>query len=333
MFTAESNPTEVCMSMGTLQVRVARKAVEAVDVCSFDLIDIGGKPLPPFSAGSHIDVHLPNGLTRQYSLCNAPFESGLYRIGVLKDAATRGGSKAMHEQVNEGDVLTISAPKNHFPLAHQAKSSVLLAGGIGVTPILCMAERLAVAGEPFEMHYCTRSRDRTAFYQRIEHSPFVSRVQFHFDDGPPEQKRDIHAVLDKPQPGVHVYVCGPKGFMDAVLSTARAAGWPEGQLHYEFFAAEPVARRTDASFEVRLASSGQVIYVPMDSTVVQALAEAGVYVPTSCEQGVCGTCVVRVLEGEPDHRDLYLTPAERAANDQFTPCCSRAKSARLVLDL
>jgi vanillate O-demethylase ferredoxin subunit len=294
---------------------------------------VNGHPLPAFSAGSHVDVQLPNGLTRQYSLCNDPAESHRYLIGVLRDPATRGGSQAMHDLVNAGDVLQISAPKNHFPLAHEARRSLLLAGGIGVTPILCMAERLAIGGADFEMHYCTRSRDRTAFHDRIAASAFAARVQFHFDDGDAAQKIDIASLLAAPQPGVHLYVCGPMGLMDAVLGTARANGWPQAQLHYEFFNAEVVHADSDASFEVQLASSGRIVVVPKDQTVVQALAAAGVEVQTSCEQGVCGTCLTRVLEGVPDHKDMYLTPEEQAANDQFTPCCSRARSLRLVLDL
>jgi len=310
---------------------VDRGALRLQDGLIADIAD--GGALPAFSAGSHIDVQVPGGMTRQYSLCNPPGESHRYLIGVLRDAASRGGAVAVHERVHEGDVLTISAPKNHFPLAHEARRSLLLAGGIGVTPILCMAERLATTGADFEMHYCTRSRERTAFYERIRASAFAHRVAFHFDDGPPEQKLDIAALLAAPQPGTHLYVCGPKGFMDAVLGTARARGWPEAQLHYEFFAADAAPADGDTAFEVQLASTGQVIVVGKDQTVVQALAAAGVEVQTSCEQGVCGTCLTRVLEGTPDHRDLYLTPEEQAANDQFTPCCSRARSARLVLDL
>ena len=324
------------MNTAALQVRVARKTIEAQDICSFELVRTDGGMLPAFSAGSHVDVQVPNsqgGLTRQYSLCNDPSESHRYLIGVLKDPATRGGSKAMHEQVNEGDTIEISAPKNHFALAHEAKHHVLLAGGIGITPILCMAERLAVMGASFEMHYCTRSRERTAFVSHIAASSFAARVTHRFDDGPPTQKLDIAAFVRTPQAGTHLYVCGPKGFMDAVLGAARGAGWPEPQLHYEFFSAAPTATDADGSFEVKLASSGRVVVVPKDQSVVQALAAAGIEVMTSCEQGVCGTCVTRVLEGQPDHRDLYFTPQEQAANDRFTPCCSRAKSARLVLDL
>jgi vanillate O-demethylase ferredoxin subunit len=321
-------------SASTLSVRVARKAMEATDICTLELVAVEeGVPLPAFSAGSHVDVHLPGGLTRQYSLCNDPSECHRYLIGVLRDPASRGGSQALHDQVQEGQVLQISAPKNHFPLAHDAKHSLLLAGGIGVTPILCMAERLAMMGADFEMHYSARSLERTAFHGRITSSAYAPRVQFHFDDGAANQKLDLKALLVKPKDGVHLYVCGPKGFMDAVLTTARAQGWPESQLHYEFFGAEVVSSESDASFEVQLASSGRIINVPKDQTVIRALSAAGVEVQTACEQGVCGTCLTRVLEGVPDHKDQYLTPEEQAANDQFLPCCSRAKTARLVLDL
>ncbi len=321
------------MSTPSLNVTVARKTVEAEGICSFELVAADGRPLPAFSAGSHVDVQIPGGLTRQYSLCNDPAESHRYLIAVLDDPASRGGSRAMHAQLKVGDALVISAPKNHFALAHQARSHLLLAGGIGVTPILCMAERLAKVGADFRMHYCTRSASRTAFRERIAASRFAERVHFHFDDGATAQQLDITAVLADPQSGVHLYVCGPKGFMDAVLGSARAQGWPEAQLHYEFFSAEVGPAADDEAFEVQIASSGRVVVVPKDKTVVQALAEAGVEVQTSCEQGICGTCLTRVLEGEPEHKDLYLTPEEQAANDVFTPCCSRAKSARLVLDL
>jgi vanillate monooxygenase ferredoxin subunit len=323
----------VAVATATLSVRVVAKTLEALDICSFELVEAEGRALPAFSAGSHVDVFVGDGLTRQYSLCNNPAEGHRYQIAVLRDPATRGGSLAMHEQVKVGDVLRISAPKNHFALAHDAQRHLLLAGGIGITPLLCMAERLAATGGDFEMHYGTRSRERTAFLARIAASAYAARVQCHFDDGPAVQKFDIAARLATPEPGTHLYVCGPKGFMDAVLATARAQGWPEAQLHCEYFAADVAPSADDRGFEVQIASSGRIIVVPRDQTVVQALAAAGVDVPTSCEQGVCGTCITRVIDGVPDHKDVYFTPEEHAANDQFTPCCSRAKSARLVLDL
>ncbi len=314
-------------------VRVAHKRLEAQDICSFELVPADGTTLPAFSAGSHIDVQLPNGITRQYSLCNDAAETHRYLIGVLKTPDGRGGSVAMHQQVHEGDLLSISAPRNHFALAHGASHSLLFAGGIGITPILCMAERLHHTGESFSLHYSARSLRRAAFAQRIDTSGFADQVHWHLDDGPAGQRLDLPACLAGPQPETHLYVCGPKGYIDAVLDTARSAGWHETRLHYEFFTAQPQLLWDDGSFEVQLASSGRVIAVAADQTVVQALVTAGVQVPISCEQGICGTCLTRVLAGNPDHRDLFLSPEEQAANDQFLPCCSRAKTARLVLDL
>jgi vanillate monooxygenase ferredoxin subunit len=317
----------------SLEMRVSVRRNEAAGICSFELVHSEGKPLPAFSAGAHVDVHLENGLTRQYSLCNDPGERHRYLIAVLRDPATRGGSSAMHDSVLEGDLLRISAPKNHFPLAQNAMHSLLLAGGIGVTPILSMAEWLARMGASFEMHYCARSRERAAFHQRINASSFASRVKYHFDDDALEPKLDVEALLAEPKPGVHRYVCGPKGFIDAVLSTARTRGWQEDQLHCEFFAGAALTSADDTGFNVKLASSGNLVAVAKEQSVVQALAAVGIEVETSCEQGVCGTCLTRVLEGEPDHRDLYLTQEEREKNNQFLPCCSRSRSAVLLLDL
>ncbi len=326
------------MSAGAeLSVRVVRKVVEAEGVCSLEMVGLGGAALPAFSAGAHVDVHLPGGAVRQYSLCNDPTETHRYLIAVLRHPASRGGSAAVHEAVHEGDELRISAPKNHFALAEGAGRSLLLAGGIGITPLLSMAERLAATGAAFSMHYAAHTRERAAFAQRIRQSAFSDRVHFHFGDGSggdDDRRLNLAAVLARPQADTHVYVCGPQGFMDAALDTARAAGWGEPQLHREVFGSEAAAPRTgDEPFEVKLASSGRVVVVPAGRTVVQALAEAGVEVMVSCEQGVCGTCLTRVLDGTPDHRDVYLSSDEQAANDSFTPCCSRSKSACLVLDL
>lgn len=315
-----------------LTVRVTRKHSEALDICSFELQPPAGQHLPAFTAGAHIEVQLPQGLKRAYSLCNDPAEADRYLLGVLKEPSSRGGSQAMHEAVHEGDVLQISAPRNHFALSEDAPHSLLLAGGIGLTPLLAMAERLHRLGRPFQLHHAVRSRDRAAFAQRLRSSPFAARVQHHVD-AEADTRLDIAATLAAAPAGSHLYVCGPKGFMDAVLGTARSSGWPEERLHFEFFGAEVAPRADDGSFEVALQRSGRVIRVAADCSVTRALAEAGVEVPTSCEQGVCGTCLTRVLEGTPDHRDLYLTPEEQAANDQFTPCCSRSLTPRLVLDL
>ena len=318
--------------MNAIDVRVVRKVQEALDIASFELAAVDGAPLPPFAAGAHIDVHLHDGLVRQYSLCNDPRETHRYLIGVLRDPHSRGGSAAMHETVREGDVLRISAPKNHFPLV-PARRSLLFAGGIGVTPILCMAERLAHAGADFAMHYCTREPARTAFRGRILASPFAGRVHFHTDTGAPEQKLDLLGLLIAPQPETHLYVCGPGGFIDHVVNSAKKLGWSGAQIHLEYFAAKTQDRSFDAAFDVKIASSGRTFSVPADRTVVAVLAEHGVEVPTSCGEGVCGTCITRVLDGAPAHRDAYFTEEEKARNDQFTPCCSRSLSPCLVLDL
>ena len=318
--------------MSTIEVKVASKHNEADGICSYELVPTGGCALPAFEAGAHVDVHLPGNLVRQYSLCNPPIETHRYQIGVLRDAGSRGGSEAMHDRIDVGTVLTISAPKNHFPLV-EAKRTLLLAGGIGVTPILAMAETLASKGAAFEMHYCARSPDKAAFKERLGESHLRDLVHFHYDSGDAAQKLDMAALLANPQAGTHLYVCGPQGFIEYVLGTAKAQGWPQAQLHVEYFSAAAVDTTGDQPFDVKLASSGKVFTVPAGTTVIKVLLDAGVEIPYSCEEGVCGTCLTRVVEGVPDHRDMYLTEEEQAANDQFTPCCSRAKTKLLVLDL
>jgi vanillate O-demethylase ferredoxin subunit len=315
-----------------IEVRVVRRRQEAEGIASFELARADGAPLPAFSAGSHIDVHVPGGPVRQYSLCNDPAEQSHYRIAVLRDAATRGGSAGMHDKVREGDLLTISEPRNHFALVH-ARRTLLFAGGIGVTPLLCMAQRLAATGADFTLHYSTRSVARTAFHDEILASPFASRVRFHFDDGPAAQILNVPAALGAPEPDTHVYVCGPGGYIHHVVQVAEGMGWPAAQIHLEYFSGAPQPAAGNREFEIRVASTGATVRVAPDQTAVQALAAHGIEVLTSCEQGVCGTCITRVLEGECDHRDLYFTEEEKARHDQFTPCCSRAKSAFLVLDL
>ena len=315
-----------------IDVVVVSRNDEAQGICSFELAAVDGSPLPAFSAGAHIDVHLPDGLVRQYSLCNHPQERHRYLIGVLKDPASRGGSQRLHEHIHNGARLRISEPRNLFPLAHGARRSLLFAGGIGITPILCMAERLAHGGADFELHYCARSSARAAFVQRLKDSPFAERVFLHFDEQP-DTALDAAKVLAAPEDNVHLYVCGPAGFMQHVLDSARAQGWPEDHLHREYFAAAPVDSSNDGSFSVKVSSSGQVFEIPADKTVVQVLESHGIEIAMSCEQRICGTCLTRVLEGVPEHRDLFLTEEEQALNDQFTPCCSRSKTPLLVLDI
>jgi vanillate O-demethylase ferredoxin subunit len=315
----------------TINLRVASVHEEADDIRSIELSDPAGDSLPAFTAGAHIDVHLSEKLVRQYSLCNDPSERHRYVIGVLHDPQGRGGSRAIHE-LKVGDSVRVSAPRNHFELSSDG-NSVLVAGGIGITPILCMAQSLASAGRPFSLHYATRTRSRTAFLDKISASSFAASVSYYRSHEPGGLKLNLRELLESPASDDHLYVCGPHSFMDAVIQTAKEKGWPEAHIHYEFFNAEVVRLDTDVEFSVLLASSGKTIPVAPDKTIVEALSQAGVEIPTSCEQGICGTCLTGVLSGEPDHRDMFLTPEEQSCNDKFLPCCSRSKSSVLVLDL
>lgn len=315
-----------------LIVTLARRKAEADDIISVRLSLSAGGPLPRFAAGSHIDVHLPNGQVRQYSLCNDPLEEDFYEIAILREAQGRGGSKSAHDDLREGDTVRISAPRNHFPLA-DAPHSVLLAGGIGITPLLAMARQLHADGASFELHYCARSRNRAAFVGWLAESDFAHRIHFHFDDGPSSQRLDIAPLLQSAIAGSHLYVCGPSGFMNHVISSAQSSGWPDERIHHEYFAAPTANVAHGEMFEVECARAGKVVPVPAGQSIASALRSHGIDVPLSCEQGICGTCSVGVLEGIPDHRDHFLTAHEKAANDRLLACCSRALSARLVVDL
>jgi vanillate O-demethylase ferredoxin subunit len=318
--------------MKTIAARVLQKHREAEGIVSLELAGADGDPLPPFTAGSHIDLHVRPGLVRQYSLYNDPQECHRYLIAVVRDPASRGGSAAIHEEIRAGDLLRISEPRNHFPLV-RSRRSLLFAGGIGVTPLLCMAQRLAHIHADFEMHYCTRSPQRTAFRDRIAASDLASRVHFHFDDGDEDQLLDVDEVLGIPDDSTHLYVCGPDGFMAHVLQAARAHGWLPQNIHYEYFGAPPLDRSGDTPFDVIIASSGETVRIPSGKTVIEILQQHDIDIEASCQQGVCGTCVTRLLDGVPEHRDRILTAEQKARNDQFTPCRSRAKSPALVLDL
>lgn len=319
------------MSDQMLKVVVRKREEQGDGVVVLDLTDPAGHPLPAFEAGAHVDIHVKTGLVRQYSLCGNPANSDVYRLGVLKDPASRGGSLAVHEYLHEGQEVQISAPRNLFALAPDATRSILIGGGIGITPMIAMAYALESAASDFELHYCGRSRSRSAFLTELENADFARHVFTHFDDEAPSQKLDLPAVLSTPASGVHVYVCGPAGFMDWVISEALRAGYADDHVHREYFQVEVDA--SGAGFEVVARRSGKTVQVAEGQSIVDALSGVGIKIEISCEQGVCGTCLCDVLEGEPDHRDVYLTDDEKAANDQILVCCSRAKSKKLVLDI
>ncbi len=317
----------------SLAVRAVR--TEAQRIKTFELIDRAGHELPAFTAGAHLDVEVPGGFVRQYSLCNSPSDRRRYEIAVLDVEDGRGGSRAMHTQVREDDTLWVSPPRNDFPLREDARRHLLVAGGIGITPIMSMLERLNSIQACYAVVYCTRSPQQTAFTDRLSRVA-AGRLTLHHDYGDPERSLDIHALLATWEPDTHLYYCGPSGMMAA--AAAATAHWPPESVHSEYFtAAPPPAAQAgsdllpDGAFEVELARRGVVLTVTADKTIVETLREAGIEHETSCEAGVCATCRTRYLAGTPDHRDVILDDAER--DEYLTICCSRSATARLVLDL
>lgn len=316
------------------EVLVRRKTVETKDIVSFELVAIDEDLLPAFEAGAHVDVHLGAKMVRQYSLINHPAERNVYKIAVLNDPNSRGGSRAMHESVKVGDKLTISSPRNLFPLVPTSHKIWLFGGGIGITPLLSMAKTLAQQHRDFELHYHTQTQSKTAFYQELQDCAFADKVFFHFDDKPADNINVVANVLSAPSNQSHVYTCGPGGFMQYIFNTAIANGWQEHNLHKEVFSAEPQSDSgADKAFELILSRSGLTLLVPPDKSALEVIEEAGVNIDVSCEQGICGTCLTAVTCGEVDHRDQFLTIKEKAQHNQFTPCCSRAVSDSLTISL
>jgi vanillate O-demethylase ferredoxin subunit len=312
----------------TLRLRVKSATWEAPSVVSYDLRPLEPGELPPFTAGAHVDLTLPNGLIRSYSLINPQAERHRYVIAVQRDRASRGGSKWVHENFRPGDILTVNGPRNNFALNEAAQKSVFIAGGIGITPIMSMIERLSTLNREWELVYCARKRADTAFAEKL--ADFGSRVRFNFDEEPGGRMLDIAATVRAAPPDAHLYCCGPLPMLEAF--EAAAASLPRDRVHVEYFTAkEPAA--VQGGFTVVLAKSGKEFVVPPGKTILDTLLDAGLDIPYSCTEGICGTCETRVLEGEPDHRDLILTEDERAAGKVMMICCSGAKSEKLVLDL
>lgn len=312
-----------------LRVQVARKWQAAADVAGFELVSIAGQ-LPTFQPGAHIDVHLPNGLVRQYSLTNGPGELERYRIGVKLEPDGGGGSRALHDNVREGDVLAVSEPRNNFPLRRDAVRTILVAGGIGITPLLAMAQALRHQGLDFELHVFARSDDHIAFSELID--GLGEAVTRHIGLSPSETGAALEVLLSDPGPHEHVYVCGPGPMLDAARRIAAAAGRADDTVHFEYFA-NPTEIDDSTTFTVDLARSALTLEVPAGATVMEVLRASGVEVASSCETGACGTCRVTVLDGEPDHNDVYLNDTEKQQGDQMMVCVSRARSDRLVLDI
>ncbi len=316
-----------------LKAKVIATRDEAIDIKSFDLVSASGESLPPFTPGSHIDVHLAPGPVRQYSLCNGPNDTSSYRIAVKRQPDSRGGSATMHGAVAVGESIDISEPRNNFALKTHPGPALLVAGGIGITPILSMALHLVRTGRDFSLHYFTRSIAHTAFHDVLSQKRFLDKVAFHHAIEPDAIRAFLRKLLWHRAGNAELYLCDPRPFMDLVESTA-AATWPPQAVHLENFSADSAALAGPRdTFTIRLARTGGDHAVAADRSIVQVLRAAGVAVETSCEQGVCGTCLTSVLSGTPDHRDVFLTDEERDAADKIMCCVSRAKSEMLELDI
>ena len=319
--------------MPELELLVRQIRLEARNIHSYELVHPQGRALPGFEPGAHIDVQVADGLLRQYSLSNPPHERHRYVIGVLRDDSGRGGSSTLHQSWRVGQRVRVSEPRNLFALQPGARRSLLLAGGIGLTPLKSMAHRLHAQGADYELHYCARDADSVAFADELRGELDPARLHLHLDGGDPSRGLDIAALLARERgDGTHLYYCGPAGFMKACADAS--SDWAAGSVHFEHFKApdKPVADAAPGDgFTLQVASSGRRLQVPPGRGIVEVLREAGIDIATSCEAGLCATCKTGYLQGEVEHQDCILGADEQRTH--FTPCVSRPKGGLLVLDL
>ncbi|MGZ5064359.1 MAG: PDR/VanB family oxidoreductase [Usitatibacter sp.] len=311
-----------------LALRVSRAEAIARDIHSFELRDPAGGELPPFTAGAHLGVKSRNASVRRYSLCNDPAERDRYVIAVKRDPAGRGGSVDLVDHTRVGDMVEVSTPRNAFELAAKAQSFILVAGGIGITPIISMARQLNREGRRYRLYYLTRSPEHAAFRDDLAGAEFAGKVVMHHDAGDPSRAFDLWPVLEKPS-AAHVYCCGPRPLLEAVR--AMTGHWNAAAIHFESFVDALAAQKPeDTAFAVELARSGDRIEVPPGASILEAMRARGHDAPSSCESGTCGTCRTTLLAGEADHRDLVLADDEKAT--QIMICVSRAKTPVIVID-
>ncbi len=308
-----------------IDVTVSARRALTDTIAEFTLTPVDGGALPSFTPGAHITVATPSGAMRRYSLVSDGAAPSEYVIALKREPASRGGSASMHDEALEGTVLQIEPPENDFALV-PAPEYLLIAGGIGVTPILSMARHLSAQGSPFRVVYCTRSAAETAYLDEL--AAMGDHVTIHHDEGDFDQMYDFWDDFETPRP-THVYCCGPAPLMEEIK--ALCGHWPEGRVHFEDFKPVEVVKPNDTAFTVRLKKSAQSIKIPSDLSILEGLRAAGVETVSSCESGTCGTCKCGLIEGEADHRDMVLMDHEKA--DKIMICVSRAKSAELVLDL
>jgi ferredoxin-NADP reductase len=318
------------MADGQQELRVKRISYEAESINSYELVLPAGGELAPFTAGSHIDLHLKNGMIRSYSLVNDQSERHRYVIAVNKDASGRGGSSFVHDTFKAGDIVTVSGPRNNFALREDAECSLLIAGGIGITPLMSMIRRVEALSRPWQLFYATRTRRAAAFLDEFDAIRPNADLNLHFDDEHGGRPLDLAAIVGNAPTNAHLYCCGPVPMLEAFEKAT--AGRPSGHIHVEYFQAKQ-APAVDGGFEIRLARSKRTVAVEPGKTILDAVLDAGIMANYSCSEGVCGTCETRVIDGIPDHRDLFLSPEEKAANKTIMICCSGSKSGTLVLDL
>ena len=312
-----------------LRVQVAEKKRTAKDICSIKLVSLGDQ-LPTFQPGAHIDLHLQNGLIRQYSLVNSPGETNFYNIGVKLDPLSTGGSEYLHKDIREGDVLACSVPRNNFPLRRDSLKTIFVAGGIGLTPLLSMAQSLDVMNLNYEFHYFVQNEDHIAFsfiLKKLKNAPSV-----YLGLSPKLTKNKLNEILPDPKNSMNLYVCGPGPMLETTRQVAAELDWPDNSVHFEYFKNSKVIDDS-SSFEIELARSALSLKVQSGQSVLEVLRANGLDLPSSCEQGACGTCKVSVVDGAIDHQDVYLNESEKLKGNVMMTCVSRALSKRLILDI
>jgi ferredoxin-NADP reductase len=316
---------------GLIDARLTKIEDVARDTKLYTFQCVEGGPLPAYKPGAHIDLHLPNGLVRQFSLVVPNSDPASYVVGVKRDAASRGGSRYIIDEMRVGDQIKISAPRNNFPLIENADHVMLVAGGIGITPIWCMTQQLIALKRPWTLYYSCRSREDMAFLEALKTLDAQS-VHLHFDDEADGKFLDLAAALAAAPENAHLYCCGPNPMLKAF--EAAAASRPRGNVHVEYFTPkDDAAAAATGGFWVELARSGEEYFIPEGKKVLEVLFDAGVDVDYSCELGICGACETRVISGIPEHHDSVLSEEEQATNEKVMICCCGCKTERLVLDM
>jgi ferredoxin-NADP reductase len=325
--TIDHSVDTAARSAALIEVRLTDIRPAARDTNIYELRRPDGGTLPSAGPGAHIDLHLPNGMVRQYSLTICEPDPTRYVVGIKRDAASRGGSTYIHDQLKVGAQFKIHPPRNHFPLTENAEHTILIAGGIGITPIWCMVQQLAALGRSWQLYYSCRSRADTAFLEQLQK---YAQVHFHFDDESDGIFLDLEDIVAAAPKNAHLYCCGPLPMLRAF--EAVTASWPRQQIHVEYFIPKHEAALS-GGFTVELARSGQEFFIPEGKKILEVLLENGIDADYSCELGICGACETRVISGVPEHRDSILSDEDQASNTKVMICCAGSKTDRLVLDL